>query len=216
IDTQVLAGDDMTIEGVVYTFVPNGTANADGEVDVGTDLASCKAAIVAAINGSDGHNTPHPEVSIAAFQTNDAVLTVLVGGTAGDATTCTETFDEVTNIFSGVTFASGVDCIAATAITALAAANAALDTAGVAAVDGSGDVVDLTADIAGVVGNAIVLAETMANGAFTAGAVLMAGGIDGTVGEIGVLLMDSNYLYLALAENTTADANWVRAATASF
>ncbi len=216
IDTQVLAGDDMTIEGVVYTFVPNGTANADGEVDVGTDLASCKAAIVAAINGSDGHNTPHPEVSIAAFQTNDAVLTVLVGGTAGDATTSVETFDAVGNIFSGATFASGVDCIAATAITALVAAVTASDTEGVGAVDGSGDVVDWTADISGVVGNAIVLAEDMANGAFTAGAVLMTGGIDGTVGEIGVLLMDASYIYVALAENTIADANWVRAAIATF
>lgn len=216
IDTQVVAGDTMTIEGKVYTFVPDGTANADGEVDVGTDLASCKLAIVAAINGSDGHNVPHAEVSIAAFQTNDAVLTVLIGGTAGDATTSTETFTAGGNIFSGATFASGVDCIAATAITAFVAAVTALDTEGVGAVDGSGDVVELTADVAGVIGNAIVLAETCANAAFTAAAVLMTGGVDGTVGEAGALLMDSSYIYVALAENTIADANWVRAAIASF
>lgn len=216
IDTQCIAGDTMTLEGKEYTFVTTGTANADGEIDVGSDLATCKAAIIAAINGSDGHNIVHPVVEIAAFQTNDAVLTVLVGGTAGDAVTCTETFDEVTNIFSGVTFASGVDCIAATAITALAAANAALDTAGVAAVDGSGDTMDLSADVAGVLGNAIVLAETGANLAFTAGAVLMTGGVDGTVGALRAMLVDSSYIYVALAENTIVDANWVRTAIASF
>jgi hypothetical protein len=216
IAVQCISGDTMTLEGKVYTFVPDGTANADGEVDVGTDLPSCKVAIIAAINGTDGYNTPHPEVEIAAFQTNDAVLTVLVGGTAGDAVTSTETFDDGGNIFSGVTFASGVDCIAATAITALAAANAALDTAGVACVDGTGDTMDLSADVAGVLGNAIVLAETGANLAFTAGAVLMTGGVDGSVGEAFAMLVDGSYIYVALAENTIVDANWVRAAIASF
>jgi hypothetical protein len=216
IDTQVLSGDTMTLEGKEYTFVPNETANADGEIDVGTDLATCQAAIVAAVNGSDGHNVAHPEVECAAFGGNDAILTVLVGGVAGDAVTCTETFDEVTNIFSGATFASGADCIAATAITALAAANVTYDTAGVAAVDGAGDTMDLTADVAGVLGNAIVLAETGANLAFTGAAVLMTGGVDGTVGAVRAMLVDSSYIYVALAENTIVDANWVRAAIASF
>jgi len=216
IDTQVSAGDTMTIEGVGYTFVPQGTANADGEIGVGTDLATCQAAIVAAINGTDDHNIAHPLVSCAAFSGNDAVITVFVGGTAGDAYTVTESFTAVTNIFSGATFASGSDCSAADAVTAFVAAITAFDTEGVGAVDGTGDVVELTADAGGVAGNDITLAETCANGEFTGAATSLAGGVDGTVGPAGTLRIDSSYLYIALADNTIADANWVQVAIASF
>lgn len=216
IDTQVSAGDTMTIEGVGYTFVPEGTANADGEVGIGTDLATCQAAIVAAINGTDGYNIAHPLVSCAAFVSDDAVITVFVGGTAGDAYTVTESFTAGTNVFSGATFASGSDCVADDAVTALVSAITALDTAGVGAVDGTGGTTELTADVGGVAGNAITLAETCANGAFTAAATELAGGVDGTVGPAGTLRIDSSYLYIALADNTIADANWVQAAVASF
>jgi hypothetical protein len=216
IDTQVLCEDTMKLEDKEYIFVPDGTANADGEIDVGTDLATCKAAIVAAINGADSHNVAHPQVECADFISDDAILTVLVGGVAGDATTCTETFTEGTNIFSGATFASGADCVQANAVTALVVAITAFDTEGVGAVDGSGDVVELTADVAGVLGNAIVLAETCVNGAFTGAAVLMAGGVDGTVAVAGAKQMDSSYLYVALDDNTIADANWMRASISTF
>ena len=216
IDTQVTSGDTMTLEGKEYTFVPDGTANADGEVTIGTDLSSCQDAIVAAINGTDSHNDAHPLVSCAAFGGNDAVITALIGGTAGDAYESTSSFTTGTNQFSGVTFASGADCVQADAVTALVAAITALDTQGVGAVDGTGDVVELTADVAGVAGNDITLAETCANGEFTAGATELAGGVDGTVGVAGTMRVDSSYVYIALADNTIADANWMRAAVASF
>lgn len=216
IDTQVTSGDTMTLEGVTYTFVPDGTANAEGEVTIGTDLASGQAAIVAAINGTDGHNTVHPLVSCAAFGGNDAVITALIGGTAADAYESTSSFTTGTNQFDGVTFASGADCVQADAVTAVVAAVTALDTEGVGAVDGTGDVVELTADVAGVAGNAITLAETCANGEFTGAATELAGGVDGTVGVAGTTQVDSSYIYIALDDNTIADANWMRAAVASF
>jgi hypothetical protein len=216
IDTQVSPGDTMTIEGVGYTFVPEGTANADGEIGIGTDLATCQAAIVAAINGTDDYNDAHPLVSCGDFASDDAIITVFVGGVAGDAYTVTESFTAGTNIFSGATFASGSDCVQADAVTAFVAAITASDTEGVGAVDGTGDVVELLADVGGVAGNAITLAETCANGEFTGAATSLAGGVDGTVGPAGTMRIDSSYLYIALADNTIADANWLQVGVATF
>ena len=213
IDTQPTAGDTMTIGTKVYTFVPVGTANADGEVSIGTDLATAKTAIVAAINGTDGISTAHTLVSAAAFVVNDCVITALVGGVAGDLIATTETFTAVSNVFNAVTLGTtvvGVDCVQADAVTALALAITTSDTQGVGAVDGAGDTVILTADTKGVVGNSIVIGETMANGAFAGGAVLLSGGVNGTVGVQWEVKVDSSYLYVCVVTNTIIDANWRR------
>jgi len=215
LDTQPLAGDTFTLGTKEYTFVPLGTDNFDGEVTVGADLAAAKLALVAAINGDDGHNVVHILVSCAAFATNDAVISALIGGTAGDAIVSTEAFDEATNVFDSVTLASGVDCSAADAIVALAAVTVASDTQGIVGTDGAGDTLDVDADAGGVLGNAIVIAEDMANGAFAGAAVLLVGGIDGTVGEIGGHMIDDTYLYCCVAAQTIADANWRRIAVGS-
>lgn len=212
IDTQVTSGATMTIAGVVYTFVPDGTANAAGEISVGTDLATGQAAIVAAINGTDGVNVAHPLVSAGDFAADDSVITVFIGGTAGNAFTVEETFVAATNVFSGATFASGADCTAADAITALVTAVTADDTQGVAGADETGDVISLTADVAGVSGDAIEIAETLANGAFTGAATELAGGVDGTVALAGVIMVDSSYLYYADADNPVSGKNWTRTA----
>jgi len=210
VDTQPTVTDTMTIGTKVYTFVADGTAAVDGEINIGTDLPSAKIAIVAAINGTDAFNPPHPLVTAGVFVVNDCAITALVGGVAGDTIATTETFNAVTNVFGAVTLGSGADCIAANAITALVAAITASDTQGVGAVDGAGDTVDLTADVAGVIGNAIIIGETMTNGAFTAGALLLTGGIDGTVGVAGQGMADATYLYKLVADNTTSGKNWRR------
>jgi hypothetical protein len=103
VDTQPTAGDTMTIGGKVYTFTADGTAAADGEIDVGVDLAGAQANIVAAINGTDGINTAHPLVSAAAFSTNASVITALTKGAAGDDIATTETFTAATNVFDAAT-----------------------------------------------------------------------------------------------------------------
>lgn len=210
IDTQPTSGDTMTLDEKIFTFVPDGTANADGEISIGTDLATAQANIVAAINGTDSVNTPHPTVSAAAFSSNDSVITALVGGVAGDSIASTETFTAGTNVFSAATLGSGADCTAANAITALVAAVTASDTQGVGAADGAGDTVDLTADIAGVAGNNITLAETMANGAFSGAATELAGGVDGTVGHKNQTYVDDTYFYVLIAANTVSGKNWRR------
>lgn len=214
IDTQVLSADTMTVEGVIYTFVPNGTANAEGEIPVGTDLATCQDAIVDAINGVDGVNTKHPLVSAGAFGGNNSVFTVDVGGISGDGYESTENFDAGTNVFSATTFGSGADCSAADGVTAIVAAITALDTEGVGAVDGTGDVVELTADVAGVLANLIATTEACANASFAT--VTLEGGIDGTVAKAGAIRVDASYLYVPLADNTVADANWCRLSITPF
>ena len=215
IAAQPTSGDTMTIGEKVYTFVPAGTNNADGEISIATDLATSKLAIVAAINGVDEVNDPHPLVTAANFVVNDCVITALIGGVSGDTIATTETFTDVTNVFAGVTLATGANCTATNAVTALVAAITMSDTQGVGAADGTGDSVDLTADVAGAIGNAITIGETMTNGAFTEGAVALSGGVNGTVGDIDAIMVDASYLYKCVAANTTAGKNWRRVSLGS-
>lgn len=215
VDTQPTSGDTMTIGTKVYTFVPNGTADGDGQISVGTNLASAKTAIVAAINGSDGYNVAHTLVTAAAFSSNNCTITALVGGTIGNTIASTETFTAGTNIFSAATLGSGADCSAANAIEHFVAAVTASDTQGVGATDEAGDVVKLKADVAGVSGNDISIAETLANATFAGGAVKLSGGVNGTVGYVGQPMVDASYVYFCVADNTIADKNWRRVSLGS-
>jgi hypothetical protein len=215
VDTQPTSGDTMTIGTKVYTFVPVGTDTADGEISIGADLAAAKLNIVAAINGDGAFNEPHPLVSAAAFVGDICAISALIGGVAGDTIATTETFTANTNIFGGATLGGGVSCTQADAVTALVLAITASDTQGVGAADGAGDTVVLTADTAGVVGNAIEIAETMTNGAFAGGATALSGGVDGTVGKMTEPKVDGSYLYVCVADNTISDKNWRRISVGS-
>lgn len=193
IDTQVTATNTMTIGGRSWVFVPNGSSAEDGEIDVGTNLATCQANIVAAINGTDGNNTASAYVTIADFAANDAVITALVPGTAGNSIGTTENFGAGGNVFDAAavgTTTAGVDCVQATAVTALALAITNDASAVVSGVDGAGDTVDITALTTGSAANSYASTETMANGAF--GATTMSGGIDEVLGEIRVSLTDAS------------------------
>lgn len=213
---QPTSGDTLTIGEKTYTFVPVGTDTADGEVSIGSDLAGAQAALVAAINGSDNINEPHPLVRASDFSSGDSTITALIGGAAGNGISTTESFTAATNVFSAATLGSGANCTAANAITALVSAVTASDTQGVGAADGTGDVVDLTADVAGEAGNNIVIAETMANGAFTGGATKLAGGVNGTVSDGPAVLIDESYIYVCFEANAISDAKWRRAQVSTF
>lgn len=210
VDTQPTSGDTMTIGTKMYIFVPDGTANADGEISIGTNLATAQVNIVAAVNGTDEVNDPNPLAKAGAFAANVSAITALKGGTAGNDIATTETFTAASNVFSAAKLATGADCTAANAITALVAAFTASDTQGVGAADGTGDTVDITADTAGVIGNNIIIAETMVNGAFAAGATKLSGGINGTIAEEAKLMIDDTYLYVCMGANTIAGKNWRR------
>lgn len=112
VDTQPTVGDTITIGTKTYTVTTDGTASSDGEVDAGADLADFKTLIVAAINGTDGINTAHTQVTAAAFSGDDCVITASTKGTSGDSIATTETFTTGTNTFDGNTLGTttaGVD-----------------------------------------------------------------------------------------------------------
>jgi len=215
VDTKPTSGDTLTIGATTYIFVPVGTANFAGEISIGADLAGAQAAIVAAINGTDNINTAHPTVSAGAFAANASVITALIGGTAGNAIATTETFTAATNVFAAGTLGSGTNCTAANAALAIIAAVLANDTQGVTASAGTGTNVLLTADVAGMIGNAIAVSDTMANAALTSDATELSGGIDGTVTSGMKFMVDETYMYVCLAGNTTAGNNWRRVALGS-
>lgn len=201
-DTQPTSGDTVTIGTNTYIFVPVGTDNAEGEISIGASLAEAQANLVAAINAT------HPLVTASAFLLDACTITAIIGGTVGNSIPTTETFTAATNVFAAVALAGGDDCLAADAVTRLVLTINASDTQGVAAADGAGNTVVLTADTAGVAANAIVTTTTMANGAFDA--VRLTGGVDGTVAEGSQFLMDATYLYVCLDGNTVAEKNWRR------
>lgn len=105
--TQPTAGDTMTIGTTLYTFVADGTADADGEINVGTNLTTAQLNIANAIKGIDGINTPHPTVRASGFLSNISTLTAKVGGTGGNTIATTETFTAVGNVFGAATLGGG-------------------------------------------------------------------------------------------------------------
>ena len=215
IDTQPISGDTFTIGAKTYIFVPVGTANGIGEISIGIDLPGAKTAIIAAINGTDGVNAPHPTVSAAAFVVNASVISALIGGTVGNTIAITETFTAISNVFAGATLGTGTNCTAVNTVIAIVDTITAFDTQGVGAVSGAGTTVVLTADIAGVSGNNIPIGENMANAAFVGAAVNLSAGVDGTVATGMQFLMDATYLYVSPEGNLVSEANWRRVAIGS-
>ncbi len=208
VDTQPTAGQAFTIGDETFTFVEPVDFNEDGEVSVGTDLPTAQAAIVAAINGTDGENAGSSYVTAAAFNTNVSILTAITAGTSGDTIATTTTMDGGSNGFDDAnlgTETAGVDCSAANAITTLVSAVTASDTEGVGAADGEGDTVDFEADIAGAAGNAITTTTTISNGAFST--ANLTGGSDSvdveTVGD--TINVDENVQKVVVI--STADAS---------
>lgn len=210
--TQPTSGDKITLGTKEYTWVPVGTATADGEIDIGADIDEAQANFVAAVNGIDLVNAPHPLVSAAIFDgaADTCAITALVGGTAGDAIATDTDLTDLTDDFAAAALAGGADCAAANAVTALVAAVNAFDTQGVVAAAGQGNTVVLTAEVAGEAGDEIAVAASMATGAFANAAEAFAGGVDGTVAEGPKLMIDETYLYACFDENTPVDANWRR------
>lgn len=212
---QPTAGDKITIDEKEYTFVPAGTANADGEIAIGVSVVDTQDAIIEAINGSDGFNVPHPLVEVTAFVENVSTVTAVIGGAIGDLITTTSDFTNASNKFNDTTLGSGADCSAANAVIALVAAINLLGTQEVFAANGLGDTVILTAMIAGAAGNEIELYITMLNGKFSTPEIPnpnLSGGVDGTVGFLNQTMIDETYMYRCIDDNPVSGKNWRRIA----
>lgn len=216
VDTQPIIGDTFTI-GVgagskVYTFVAELDADADGEVGIGADLAAAQLNIVAAINGTDGFNVAHTQVTAGAFAADDSIITAIVPGTPGDLIATTETFFAATNIFDAATLGTttaGVDCPAADADGQIISDFNAGSTVLVTASQGAGTTIIFTADVKGVAGDLIPTTDTLSHGSFddvTLGTTTA--GVNGTVAQAGDIWVDATHIYIPTADNTIADANW--------
>ena len=75
------------------------------------------------------------------------------------------------------------------------------------------DTVVITADVKGVLANAIATTETCTNASW--GAVTLENGVDGTVGFEGEARFDGSYIYICKAANTISDNNWHRVSLGS-
>jgi len=227
--TIPVATNTMTIGTKVYTFKAIGGATADGHIDIGADVAASKLAVVAAINGTDGLNTPHPLVTAAAFVGDNMIITAILPGTAGNAIATTETFGPAGNVFDAVTLGTTtVGALLVAGQIGIGASEAATKLAIVAAINGTdlvnavntdvvatafaGDAGVMTARFAGVSGDLIATTETLTHASnvwddTTLGTT--AAGVDGTDGDPGDQLIDSTYLYICVAPPSTA-GNWRR------
>ncbi|KKQ09694.1 MAG: hypothetical protein US20_C0005G0014 [Candidatus Pacebacteria bacterium GW2011_GWF1_36_5] len=213
IAVQPTIGDYMTIGTKLYTFCAVAAATGEGDISIGTNLATAKTAIVAAINGTDGHNTANSSVTASEFATNVCTLTAKIGGVAGDLIASTSSFTNGGNLFDAVTLGTttpGVDCTKGDAKTAILAAVLANATKDVSLTTAAGDTATAAAVTKGVAGDALVIGETMAHGAFAGGATALSGGVNGTVGTKLQTFQDTSYIYCCTAANTIADANWRR------
>jgi hypothetical protein len=192
---QPTSGDTFTIGDKVFTFVPVGTANADGEVSVGASLSAAQGNIVKAIKGTDGFNDKHELVTISDFTVNVATVSALIGGSTGSGVATTETFTSGSNVFSAATTGSAADCSAPNAITALLATITGSGTQGVDATASGGSAIDLTASTSGSSGNDIEIAETLSNATFAGSATKLSGGT-GVPAVAGEMHFDESYLYV--------------------
>ena len=185
VDTQPTVMDTMTIGDVVYTFKAPEDTDTDGEISIGTDLATAQANIVAAVNGTDGINTANPYVTMADFAADAAVLTAIEGGTAGDLIATTETFTAVTNVFDAATLGTttaGADATGAEAVIALVASINANSLA-YAAVAAEANVVLVYAAAVGD-NNAVALATTMAGAGNAWDGAALLGGAEAVVKSV--------------------------------
>lgn len=111
---QPTAGDTITIGAQTWTFVANGTANADGQINVGTNLATAKVAIFAALDADDGYNDGI-DLFVEIVDFIGDVLTLYGGSglqyppSGFNAIPTTSSFASGSNHWGAATFTDGVD-----------------------------------------------------------------------------------------------------------
>lgn len=106
---QPTAGNTITIGEKTYTFVSSGTADADGDIEIGAALSNTQANVVAAINGTDDHNEPHLKVAAEDFAENRCAIIALAPGSEGNSIATTAAFSDMGNKFSSPTLIDGWD-----------------------------------------------------------------------------------------------------------
>jgi hypothetical protein len=170
--TTGVDADTLTIDTTEYTFVT--TAAVAGDVAVGADIAASKVNLVAAV-------ADHATVSMADFIVNDAVLTAVVVGTAGNAIASTETFASGSNILDDTTL--GTETLGVNGIKTELELLASITTV---AVSGTAGDIDVTFPSAMGDVPMISIDDTNLSGGTTSGVAEDTEGVDATTTFVGV------------------------------
>lgn len=217
-DVQPVSGDTVTLGSRTYIFVPVGTATADGEVSIGTNLAEAQDNLVAAINGTDGINQTNDAVYIADFNNDDALIQAYIKGTIGDTIECTETFTAPTNIFDGTTLGDGADCPLLPAFLLFSSFMEEHGTQNVNIeyvlnddTDPDHEIIRVGFSSPGDSGNEVyVQPDLTGSEPYSGGNDYLSGGIDGTPTSGPKLMTDGEYLYISIRAGTVDDTDWRR------
>jgi hypothetical protein len=120
--------DTMTIGTRTYTFVDELDPAETDQIHIGASAAATQAIVetIFDLSGTAGVDysaqmEAHPDVTIGAFSSDDAIITAVEAGAAGNSIATTETFAAGTNIFDATslgTTQSGADRYATTATAA--------------------------------------------------------------------------------------------------
>lgn len=223
-----------------YTFKTSLTsATAANEVLIGADASATIDNLIAAINKAAGGGTTYGSDTAAnsyvvavvgaedtmtatakevGTEYNDVLTTGSGGSTWGD-TNLTGGVDAIANEVKVGSDASGSldNLIAAVNGTAGEGTDYSTGTVAhtlVTAAVGDGDTITVTAKTKGTAGNSIAKAETSGNLDWDGTGAYLTGGVDGTVAGQFAVYVDGTYFWIAVADNTIADANWKKLAWA--
>lgn len=198
---NVQANDTVTIGDTTYKFVVSLSEPAEAnEVKIGNDAAGSAANLVAAINAGTGAGNVYGTGTIANASVTAAAIegvvtvTAKTKGVAGNAIAFTKTAVNITLDPTDNSLDGGVD--ASKTITSTAAAiKSAIEA------EPTADALVAIANHAGNNGTGVVTAMA---------ATALDKGVDGTAALGGTIVYYNKRLYLATADNTVADANWMR------
>ena len=231
-------GDTVTIGATTSakTYTITATITAANSVKLTAAAETTIDNLVLAINGGTGAGVNYGSGTVAhtIFSASKAtaatmLVTAKVKGFAANIAT-TQVCTHAT--WGAATATGGVDPQAANDVLIGANAEAAIDNlvlavtkgANIGVKYGTGTVANpfvtaakasvatmtATAREAGTSGNAIVIAKAGTNLTWASSAVLLAGGIDGTVAPDKSFYLDATYLYFTAVANTVSGANWKR------
>lgn len=229
-------GDTVTIGTRVYRFKT--TMAQANDIQLGTATASMLALFKAIhLTGAAGTDyfagTQAIAIAATAVHTSTFVITLTANsvGYAGNLFAKAASSSHLDWDGTGAYFTGGIDAQAVNdvycttaesfidnlvlAVTAGSGAGTNYGTGTVVnplvtAVKASASTMTCTNLIKGVIGNATVVAKSGTNFTWASSAVLLSGGVNGTVGIKGQITWDGTYLYICNLTNTIADANWKR------
>lgn len=237
-NTEVADGDTVTIGMTVYRFKDTMEQAFDVKRD-GTTADTTMENFIKAINGSGTEGveyfagtTVHATVSAGTLDAHAFTVTAKTVGFAGNSIALAETSSHLSWAGDATFLSGGIDPQAANDVLVGGNVEASIDNLVLAITAGSGagtnygtgtvvnplatavkaTVATMTATnkIKGVIGNSTAIAETLADGSWAGAAIVLSGGVDGTVGVANEICADVSYLYHCVAANTIADENWRR------